>query len=331
MESSGNVNPPSPHDPSGRREAAARPRTVGSIFAARIVSLTATLEKNAARVRVSSDPEPIHDLRVATRRLRAALDLAGEIASRKRARRIRRDLRRLGRALGELREADVNVALLREESFAAEPAREAAREALLASVIVEARRLRRKSLQRLKKTDILRLGKDIRAFAAMLRSSRRDGVSFLGFARTHVERALQPVLRARERSLRRPEPQNLHLLRIALKRFRYTVELLSPALDPSRGRRIRARLKSLQDSLGRYHDFVVLHSEIRRRRTRLRADGLFLLEHELAALSRCVAAKMAHARSTLVRRITRGNEVGFLETIPSALRAGPSGEGTDAS
>src|SRR5690349_21545348 len=55
-----------------------------------------------------ADPDGVHDLRVSTRRLRAALDLWLESVPGKKLERCRSSLRRLGRRLGSLREADVN-------------------------------------------------------------------------------------------------------------------------------------------------------------------------------------------------------------------------------
>ena len=293
------------------------------MLAGRLRAQADALEKNAGRVLEKDDPDAVHDLRVASRRLRAALVLASEVSGRKKARRLRKDLRRLGRALGELREADVNAGLLREESFPESPARDTGREALLAAVIAEARRLRGRVVKRLEQTDAPSLAGDIRSYAESLGESKQD-LTLAGFARVHIEQAKRPVLLARERSVRRPTAQNLHQLRIAAKKFRYAVELLSPAFEPRRGGRIRRRLKSLQDLLGRYHDLVVLQSEIRRRRGRLRADGLSLLERETGAVQRRIAAEETSARLALVRAIARHDMARFLESIPRALKPEPA-------
>lgn len=307
------------------RNSRRRPGGAGPVLAGRLEKLSEAPEKNAARVAESHDPDALHDLRVATRRLRAALELAAEVSGRKKAMRLRRELRRLGRALGEMREADVNAAMLREETLARPPSQETAREALLAAVIAEARRLREQVLKRLKKVDIPGLVREIRSYADSLRESRPGEVSIAGFGRPAIEQRRLPVLAAGETSARKPTPQNLHLLRIAAKKFRYTVELLSPAFEPRRGARIRARLKVFQDLLGRYHDCVVLHSEIRRRRSRLRADGLKRLDRELGELQRRIAAEETRAREALMLRIRRGDLARLLESVPAALRPEPPG------
>jgi CHAD domain-containing protein len=59
------------------------------------------------------DIEPLHDMRVATRRLRAALEVFEPCFPRKRFRSTLRDVERLADALGERRDRDVQIAWLR--------------------------------------------------------------------------------------------------------------------------------------------------------------------------------------------------------------------------
>jgi triphosphatase len=59
-------------------------------------------------VRLGEDPEELHDMRVATRRLRAALKLYSDVLP-KRSERYERDLRWVARALGEVRDLDVHL------------------------------------------------------------------------------------------------------------------------------------------------------------------------------------------------------------------------------
>ena len=64
-------------------------------------------------VRLAEDPEYIHRMRVATRRLRAALPLFRSCFTPKQYQRWMRDITRITRALGEARDADVQIAYLR--------------------------------------------------------------------------------------------------------------------------------------------------------------------------------------------------------------------------
>src|SRR5215212_10108639 len=66
-------------------------------------------------VRLGEDPEELHDMRVATRRLRAALKLYKEVLP-KRAERYERDLRHFAGSLGEVRDLDVHLERLAGEA-----------------------------------------------------------------------------------------------------------------------------------------------------------------------------------------------------------------------
>ena len=59
-----------------------------------------------------SDIEALHDMRVAVRRMRAAVELFRPYLPKEHAAYLRKDLRRLGRALGPARDCDVMLANL---------------------------------------------------------------------------------------------------------------------------------------------------------------------------------------------------------------------------
>jgi CHAD domain-containing protein len=75
--------------------------------------------------------DAVHDMRVATRRLRAALEIFAPCFPRKRHRKALKKVKALADALGERRDADVEIAVL--EGLLGEAA-EADREALLALI-----------------------------------------------------------------------------------------------------------------------------------------------------------------------------------------------------
>src|SRR5256886_5920807 len=68
------------------------------------------LMNNMERVRQAEDSECVHRMRVASRRLRSLLPLFAVCLSRKTCERWRKQLRRLTRALGEVRDIDVQIA-----------------------------------------------------------------------------------------------------------------------------------------------------------------------------------------------------------------------------
>jgi CHAD domain-containing protein len=85
--------------------------------AARIVRVRAAeVFEPAEGVLDIEDPERLHDMRVATRRLRAALEICEACFPRKRHRKALKRVKRLADALGERRDRDVEIAFL--EGFA---------------------------------------------------------------------------------------------------------------------------------------------------------------------------------------------------------------------
>jgi CHAD domain-containing protein len=128
--------------------------------AARIVSVRAEeVFAHADGVLDLGEPENLHDMRVATRRLRAALEICEACFPPKRFRKTLKRVKRLADALGERRDLDVEIAFL--EDFARQ-APEADRPALAARIeSLRARqrqvnealapRLRRKRLRKLRR------------------------------------------------------------------------------------------------------------------------------------------------------------------------------------
>jgi CHAD domain-containing protein len=100
--------------------------------AARVVSVRAAeVFEHAGGVLDTTDPERVHDMRVATRRLRAALEVFAPCFPRKRHRRALKRVKRLADALGERRDRDVSIELLEELASETAAGEEPARAALV--------------------------------------------------------------------------------------------------------------------------------------------------------------------------------------------------------
>ena len=209
----------------------------------------------------NGDVKSLHQARVATRRLRAALPLFG--AGRK-AEKVARSVRRLTRMLGPARELDVSLLILDELEKSSDVPR-AAIDRLRASIADERRRLQEQVRERIDEFDIQKVRK--RAIAAA-----RKGID------EKASRDVEAVALARERTTRRARrlaaaiqhaaglylPDRLHDVRIAIKKLRYTLELGAPPRD-SRPRNAGAlrTLRNMQDLLGRMHDLEVLIARTR--------------------------------------------------------------------
>ncbi|MEV1293310.1 CHAD domain-containing protein [Pseudonocardia sp. NPDC049635] len=221
--------------------------------------------------REGSDPEDLHQMRVAVRRMRAALKSARPLLDGAWADDLRAELGRLGRALGPVRDLDVMIERLRGAVATLPPVERAAGERLVA--VLEADRVGARA-EMLDELDADR--------HATLRRRLIEAVSApLPEPPGEVARpALIDLVRAETRKLTRavdragpnPPDMTLHDLRIRTKRLRYTGELVEPAMRNSRGKRtpdakrVRKMLdaaKELQEVLGDHQDACVAEHRIR--------------------------------------------------------------------
>ena len=209
--------------------------------------------------RLGEDIEELHDMRVASRRLRAAVSLFGELLPAEAAR-LRPELAWIGQTIGAVRDLDVQLAQLDEWTEALPESDRQALAPLHALLAEERERARADMLEAL---DSPRYQRFIRRFGAMLRA--RSGT------RTGPARAVAPdLVRRRHRALRKAmrrvdsegEPETYHRLRIAGKRFRYALEFLSDVYPGETARLVR-RTVALQDLLGDYQDAHVAIARLR--------------------------------------------------------------------
>ena len=211
---------------------------------------------NESCTRAGADPECLHQMRVATRRLRAALSVFHEALGVRRARRLRADLRRFGTALGAVRDLDVQIARLD-----AGPRRGTIRidEALgLYRAFLQARREKAR-LALLHGLSGERYRGFVHTFRGVLeeRGGTRAGREDAGAAGARIVRKrLRKALRGGRRLTALSGDAGLHAERIRLKRLRYACEFFADLLGPE-ATRFAARVTELQDALGEQHDAVV--------------------------------------------------------------------------
>lgn len=242
--------------------------------------LRAALEPRMARLRELSsadgwkdDPEALHQVRIASRRVRAVLDLMDPDLDPE-SRQPRRRLRRLTRILSLTRELDVHVEAL--EALRVE-AVDALHQATLDCLLEELDRKRRKARKTMARGLDRRLPKDLARWAdrpAPVASSPSEALP------ASVWRCLEPRLRAVDRAipplLEQEETLGLHKLRIHVKRLRYTLEVLEPVFPLPLEPYLQA-LKTLQAELGQHHDHAVLEAHLRKRHGALSDRGRITL------------------------------------------------------
>lgn len=204
-------------------------------------------------VRRGIDPDAVHDMRVATRRMRAAISLFREHLP-ERAQAIREDLRWIAGALGAVRDLDVQSAQIRRWSGRRlSGGAEGARSVL--SLLERRRQEARVAL--LAALDSERY----RAVVADLSSMLDPSTAVADPARAPLTRIAPPLVSRRMKSVRKAarrvsrsgRPEDYHELRIRCKRLRYTLEFLSTLYGRPAERMIRA-LVWIQDILGEHQD-----------------------------------------------------------------------------
>jgi len=203
-------------------------------------------------VRSSASMDAVHDLRVAIRRCRSVAAAMEEIDPDPAWPAMRKAARKLFRALGALRDAQVMDEWVKKLGPEADPVRAH----LQASFESKEPQLREETLRAVAKFDQ-------RAWKHLARTLRQRSrlvpAGSLAAECLAVERC-ESAKELHAKALRTERPKPWHALRIGLKRFRYTVESLLPEQYAVWGN----NLKRIQDLLGEVHDLDVLSELVRK-------------------------------------------------------------------
>jgi CHAD domain-containing protein len=209
--------------------------------------------------RKGEDIEELHDMRVATRRMRSAFDVFGPAFDPKHMKRYLKGLRSIGRALGQVRDMDVLLekALIYQGHLEAQA--QTGMEALIGDWKRTIEKKRSKLIKHLESDAYQSFTQEFNNFLqtpmvgegafkpwSETTSRLRDIVPVLVYSRYAAVRAYDSVVPA-------ASVAQLHTLRIEFKKFRYTLEYFKEILGESTADMIR-ELKQYQDHLGELHD-----------------------------------------------------------------------------
>lgn len=254
-------------------------------------ALTARVQELQERLAApgwSSAPDGLRQARVASRRVRAVLDLADPERYPAHARQARK-LRKLTRALGRPRELQMHAHLLETlRARLAGPGALCALDHALERLRVEGRKARASMERDLNGFSLKGLGKLLDAF-------RPDKADPSGASEPWVWACLEPwvetALAPLPGLLEVEDATALHQARIRVKRLRYALEILGPGLAVEPLVQLRY-LKALQQALGSHHDLATLEAWL------LELKGSLLAHQRLALAAGCVEllALVAQAR-----------------------------------
>lgn len=203
----------------------------------------------------TGDVEAVHDMRVATRRMRAMLEVLTVVYEPKTVARLRKGLRRVAAALGVVRDAEVWIEGIDAYTAGRSPAERDGLKPLVQTLVEQRDTGRRKLIRELESDRTRRLREDVERFLdtpgagvlpqpIALRVRDRAGSAL--WARYEELRAFEPVMPV-------APIETMHEVRIAGKHLRYTFELFADAL-PDDTKELRATLVEAQDHLGALHD-----------------------------------------------------------------------------
>jgi CHAD domain-containing protein len=278
----------------------------------------AYLDEHTARLRVLApaaargEPGAIHQMRVATRRVRSALQSFPSVLRRDKTAHLRAELKWLGAVLGAARDDEVTSAFLGQElaSFPPELVMGPAQARVRASL----------APQQARDTEAVTEALGSPRYAALTGDLARliDRPPFAGAAGDPADTVLPAAVgRAWRRTRRRMEHAQrlragssqhaaardtaLHDTRKAAKRVRYAAEAARPALGKP-ARRFAKRMKAVQSALGDHHDAVRARAAARDIGVHASLAGenafTFGLLHERAA----AAAQDAEHQATRARK-----------------------------
>jgi CHAD domain-containing protein len=215
----------------------------------------------------TGDVRSVHQARVATRRLRAALPVLRKSLDAHAINRARSRVRRMTRALGPVRELDVSLQQLDEfanRGVATTHAVDAVRQAITHERLEK----RRAMLSAITPGKVERLRTELTHVGSGPEVGGRPAA--IKDAVRRVEKRAGDLAAAIGSAGSLYVPERLHVVRIAAKKLRYAMEIERELKRSRVTARIR-QLKTLQDRLGRLHDLHILAEQTRAVQTEVAA------------------------------------------------------------
>ena len=286
--------------------------SISELVRSAIGSGAVRLLTNDPAARLGSDPEAVHQARVATRRLRSDLKTLGPLLDPAAAGWLRDELAWVGELLGAVRDLDVMIDRIGElaTTRGLEPTAASA-------IVTELKDDRRRHHAEL--VDGLGSRRYIKLVDALIDAGSvpplADGIDGEQPARNPLRKLARKAYRRVARGVARldgaPSDADLHEIRKRAKRARYAAELATDALHAEAGP-LAERLADLQDVLGELQDVVVAEDRLKMLVRGGRITG------EAAFTAGMLACLEDEARSTGARALAGRMEGGAVQA-PSAL------------
>lgn len=254
-----------------------------------LLSELVSMLQHEAGSRTGEDIEDVHDMRVATRRMRSALRLLEAYYKPKSIQGYEMQLKRIARALGGVRDLDVLIVDLQGYAATLDADHRPRFEAAIAALDADRSEARSHLVKVLNKGEYRRFVQDFAAFLTTPGAGSR-AIAADSVQPVQVRHALPTLIYARLGQVRAYDPvldeaddTTLHSLRIEFKRLRYATTLFGDVL----GEAIKpfiTELKAAQDHLGRLQDIATAEMYLRGVADRLDNDQKEAVQTYLDAL-----------------------------------------------
>jgi len=298
----------------------------------RLAKLFDTLEKQIAGVIENEDIEYIHQMRVASRRIRAAMPLFRDCFPKKKYKKWLRKVKEITRLLGDARDLDVQIALM--QRF--KSLDEANAESFIVNRLLKSHKTRRAEIQ----PDIVRVLKklqdsgDLREIQEFFRCATKDlktrpyaPASVLEKSHWNIAYRIDDLLAMEQYVYQENEIVKHHEMRIRAKWLRYTMETFSQLYESKLTEEIEI-MKRQQDVLGEMHDCDVIteYAEdfIRKAKrknafNRINNQGAYLKQSFASFLEYLKEQRRTHY-SSFVNQWENNKKSGFFEKLKEKTR-----------
>lgn len=204
------------------------------------------------------DIEHVHQLRTSCRRAAAAVELFRPLMSGK-PKSLRKVLRRIRRAAGPARDTDVLLTRFEEHKHS-----DPNLDYVIARLHLQRENAQDSLVQAAEKSQAGKLKKALQSTLDSLGQgdSKAHQLSFVQFGRSALQAASQDVFRLT--GVSQPTIAQLHQLRIAGKRLRYSIELFHGAFAPEMRTDVYPMVEKLQDRLGKLNDHATAQAMFQR-------------------------------------------------------------------
>ena len=237
--------------------------SVGDAFAPVMTACLQQMSINEEILRADSNNiEAVHEMRVAVRRIRAALSLFGKLFEDGMTQKIDGELKWISGVLGKVRDLDVLLSERLNTVYQLHPGVSGVRELVTVCEIKREKARQRvgKVIRTLRFRTILLALIELVHAGAWRRDTQRKALRderFKTFARRELNRRLQKVGHHKNRTrIAGHDELERHHIRIRAKKLRYMAEFVEPIAKSKSFKKIVAHLKVLQQALGEVHDGV---------------------------------------------------------------------------